>query len=419
MTKTEIAADTQGTKVAEFISTGELQTQAIERAPGIFESRGIGNSYLITTSDGDVLVNAGALGDARRGQVLFGKISKNPIRHIVLTQSHANQFGGLEVYKTPTNTVIAHRLYPLEREYNKALSQHYQRGSRRIFGSITGKQENILPTIEISPDLLIDDQHTFELGGRRFELIWTPGGETRSSLVVWLPDEKIVLVGNLFGPLLGNQPNLNTLRGDKPRSALEFVESVKRVRELGAELLLTGHESISGAKNIEQLITRIADSVQWIHDRTIQGMNDGVDLRTLMREVKPPQELTLTEEYGKVAWNVRAIWHEYTGWFDPSQGITELYDVPASSIAPAIVELAGGTNAILDKANEFISAHKLLEALHLVEIALTVEPLSPLGRETKKNALTLLAQKVGTKNLWERMSIAAGIRELDSTHKPS
>ena len=162
----------------------------------------------------------------------FSKVSTRPIRYIILTQSHANQYGGLEVYKTPDNTVIAHRNYPEDRRYGEALSAHYRRGSRRIFGQITGPVADIVPTQEVPPDLLIDERHTFELGGRRFEILWTPGGETRSAVIVWLPDEKIALVGNLFGPMFGNQPNLNTIRGDKPRSALQFIESIAKLRAL-------------------------------------------------------------------------------------------------------------------------------------------------------------------------------------------
>src|SRR5665213_1147607 len=103
----------RGLRVADMIRSGDGQTEAIERAPGIFESRGIGNSYLITSEGGDVLVNAGALRDARRGRELFAKVSKRPIRYIILTQSHANQYGGLEVYMTPDNIVVAHRNYCL------------------------------------------------------------------------------------------------------------------------------------------------------------------------------------------------------------------------------------------------------------------------------------------------------------------
>lgn len=403
----------QGLRVAEMIQSGAGQTQAILRAPGVYESRGIGNSYLLTTPAGDVLVNAGALGDAKRGKALFAEISAGPLRYIVLTQSHANQYGGLEVYKTPQNTVIAHRNYPEDRVYSEALSPHYRRGSRRIFGGISGRTQDIVPAQEVAPDLLIGDEgYAFELGGRRFEIIWTPGGETRSAVIVWLPDEKIAIVGNLFGPVFGNHPNLNTLRGDKPRWALQFIESVKKLRALKPELVLTGHEAISGAEHAEQ-VTRIIDAVQFVHDRTIEGMNEGKDLRTLMREIRTPPELTLTEEYGRVAWNVRAIWHEYTGWFDASRGTTELYHVPPSAVAPAIAELAGGADALAARAQKFVDEQKPLEALHLTDIALAAAPDSALGRSVKRAALTLLLAQSSGKNLWERMWIGAEIRDLE------
>ena len=404
----------QGLKVADMVKSGEGQQSAIERAPGVYESRGIGNSYLVTTPEGDVLVNAGTLGDARRGRALFSQVSTHPIRYIVLTQSHANQYGGLELYKTPDNQVIAHRNYPSDRRYSEALSAHYRRGSRRLFAKITGPVQEIVPTREVAPDVLIDEQHAFELGGRRFEVLWTPGGETRSAVIVWLPAEYIALVGNLFGPLFGNQPNLNTLRGDKPRSALEHIDSLKKLRALQPELILTGHEAIGGAEHIQRQVTRIIDSVQWVHDRTVEGMNQGLDLRSLMREVKPPAELALTEEYGRVAWNVRAIWHEYTGWFDPSRGTTELYEVPATSIAGSLVELAGGSARLVERASDFVRANKPLEALHMLDIVLAAEPASLTAREMKRAALTALLEQTGGKNLWERMWIAAELRELSS-----
>jgi alkyl sulfatase BDS1-like metallo-beta-lactamase superfamily hydrolase len=406
-------SSSKGLRVAELVKSGDNQVSAIERAPGVYESRGVGNSYLITTSDGDVLVNAGTLADARRGRELFKQVSKRPIRYIILTQSHANQYGGLEIYKTEENQVIAHQIYLRDRHYSEALGTHYKRGSRRIFGQITGSVENMVPTREVPPDVLIGDQHVFALGERQFELLWTPGGETRSALIVWLPNERIALVGNLFGPLFGNHPNLNTLRGDKPRSALEFIDSARRVRALKPELLLTGHEEIRGGEHIDREITRIINSVQWVHDCTVQGMNEGVDVRTLMRQITTPPELTLTEEYGKVAWNVRAIWHEYTGWFDPARGTTELYSVPATSIAPVLVDLVGGVGRLVERATEFVTRGKPLEALHLLDIALGADQNSATARGAKRQALEALLRESGGKNLWERMWITSEIRALE------
>lgn len=408
----EAMSSPEGLKVADMIKSGKGQAAAIERAPGVFESRGIGNSYLLTTPEGDVLVNAGGLDDARRGKALFAQVSDNPVRFIVLTQSHANQYGGLEVYKTPENTVIAHRNYVDERRCAEMLAPYYQRGSRRIFKQISGPTREILPTVEVAPDLLIDGDHGFTLGGRRFEILWTPGGETRSAVIVWLPAEKIAIVGNLFGPLFGNHPNLNTLRGDKPRWATQFIESAKRVRALRPEMILTGHEDIHGADHIERELTRIIDAVQWVHDKTVEGMNAGKDLRSLMREVMTPPELALTEEYGKVAWNVRAIWHEYTGWQEPARGLTDLYGVPPARIAPALAELAGGADRIAGRARGFLAEGQALEALHLLDIALAADPESAIGQEVRREALLLLEKQTGGRNLWERMSIAAELREM-------
>jgi alkyl sulfatase BDS1-like metallo-beta-lactamase superfamily hydrolase len=132
-----------------------------------------------------------------------------------------------------------------------------------------------------------------------------------------------------------------------------------------------------------------------------------------MREVVPPPELQLTEEYGKVAWNVRAIWHEYTGWHDPEDGLMDLYGVSRASVAPAIAELAGGADRLAERARTFVRDGKPLEALHLLDVALATDPASALGREVKREALQLLGEQTGGQNLWERMSIAAELRELD------
>ena len=418
MTDTPQSANTN-LRVAQMINSGDAQVEAIDRGNGIWESRGVGNSYLVATSETDVLINAGTLADARRGKELFSKVSSNDIGHIILTQSHANQYGGLEVYKTERNQVLAHRLYPQERAYGDALSAHYRRGSRRIFGGITGKTEDMIPTREVMPDLLIGDEgHSFTVGGRRFETIWTPGGETRSAVILWIPDVKVAIVGNLFGPLFGNHPNLNTLRGDKPRSAMEFIKSVETLRALRPEQVLTGHEDIRGGEHLQREMTRIIDAVRWVHDKTVEGMNEGKDLRSLMAEVQPPAELTLTEEYGKLSWNVRAIWHEYTGWFDPARGTTELYAVAPSAVAGTIADLAGGAERLAERANDFVRSDQPLEALHLLEIALAADPGCGLAAKVKREALMALNRLTGGKNLWERRWIASQINELEQQRPP-
>ncbi len=74
-------------------------------------------------------------------------------------------------------------------------------------------------------------------------------------------------------------------------------------------------------------MTKVRDATAYLRDRTIDGMNAGRDLWTLMREVTLPPELALPQVHGKVPWIVRAIWEEHVGWFR-YESTTELYDTP-------------------------------------------------------------------------------------------
>src|SRR5262249_54806478 len=183
------------------------------------------------------------------------------------------------------------------------------------------------------------DRHTFELGEQRIELLATPGGEATDALVVWLPQARIVFIGNLMGPMFGHVPNLYTIRGDKIRSAIAFVHALDRVVALDPEVLINGHEVIRGADEIRTTIERVRDATTYLRDRTIDGMNAGADLWQLMEAVTLPPDLAIPQAHGKVPWIVRAIWEEHTGWFR-YESTTELYSVPAAAVWDDLIELA-------------------------------------------------------------------------------
>jgi alkyl sulfatase BDS1-like metallo-beta-lactamase superfamily hydrolase len=401
-----------GTLLAKLVTSGHDQTEAQNIAPGIYVNLGVGNSYLLTTDEGDVLVNAGTLWEAQRGRRLFDKVSSGPLRYAILTQSHVNQYGGLEALMTSETKLVTHRNYPEGRAYAARLRGFYGRRGQKLWGAINGEARQMTPNREFDPDILVDDRFAFDLGGRKFEVISTPGGETRDAQVVWLPDERVVIVGNLFGPIFGHQPNLNTVRGDKPRWALQFLESAKLVRALKPELMLTGHETIRGAELIAQTLDRIITAVQWLHDQTIEGMNAGKSVPQLMRDIRLPPELVLGEGHGKAAWNVRAIWAEYAGWFDYDEGTTALYDTPRSSVSADLIDLAGGAGALIDRARLHMGEGRALEALHLIDIVLEAAPTTAAAVPVKRDALQLLLTRAANINLSESMWLRAELAAL-------
>src|ERR1019366_9141046 len=175
-----------------------------------------------------------------------------------------------------------------------------------------------------TPDLTFEDHLELDVDGLHLQLI-AAVGETIDSMIVWLPEHKVALISNLLGPLFPHFPNLNTLRGDRYRFVEPYLQSVRRVRELRPEMLVTGrHDPIVGAELIDASLARLHDAVDWVHRETLDGMNTGADLWRLMREIQLPPHLRVGEGYGKVSWAVRTIWQTYVGWFKLGS-TTELY----------------------------------------------------------------------------------------------
>ena len=382
----------------EVVKQGESDQNAVDLGDGIFMSRNIANSYLVTTADGDLLINAGTDFEAPEIKSRFSRVSKGPLRMITFTQGHPDHVGGWSQFTQPGVQTIAQANHPDVREYWRRLHPFYVRRIMTLWGAFMDVETvaAALPPEPVLTDSFIDS-HVFELGDRRFELYSTPGGETTDALVVWMPEHRIVFIGNLMGPFSGHVPNLYTLRGDKIRSAMTFIHSLDRVIELRPETLVNGHDVFSGTDKILTTMTKVRDTTAYLRDRTIDGMNSSADLWTLMRDVTLPPELALPQVHGKVAWIVRAIWEEHVGWFR-YESTTELYNMPASSVWSDVVDLVGGTAPLTERAAAHAKAGRPLQALHLTDVALAHAPADPDALAVKRDALEQLLAASGREN---------------------
>lgn len=404
--------------LASLVQSGEGQTEAVALNDFIWMVKDISNAYLVRTADGDLLVNAGFMDSAERNKTLFAKVRGGPLRRIVLTQAHPDHYGGVPVLREADTQVLAGQGFVETWRYFHDLGPYLGRRSRKLWGGTVKRAANPQPPPEVVPHLLVDRRHVFEQGGRRFELIATPGGESLDAIVVWLPNEKVLFSGNLFGPVFLAVPNLCTIRGDKPRSVQRYLNSLDLVRQLGAELLITGHgEPIRGAAQIRADLDRMHAAVSHINQAVIAGMNAGQDVHTLMRDIRLPDQLKLGEHHGKVAWAVRSIWEEYSGWFH-YDSTASLYEVPRSSIDADLVELAGGAGALAERARRKLDEGQPLEAIHLLDIALHAEPAHAGALAAKKDALQTLLQRSGGANLSEVMWLRSEIAAVEAALAP-
>jgi len=401
--------------LASLVLSGEAQTEAVEITPFIFMARDISNSYLVTTSGGDVVINTGMPDGAERSVALFKPHRSGPLRYIILTQSHADHFGGVPTFLEEGTKVVGGPGYVDARDDMLGMQPFFGARTFKLWGATLKRDKPPKPIPHVTPDLFVDREMTLEVGNRTFQLISAPEGETEDNIVVWMPKEKIVFTGNTFGPVWLSMPFLNTLRGDKPRRVREYLKSLAKVRELGAEILITGHgEPIIGKARIRADLDKMDAAVRYVRDYTLEGMKAGKTVHQLMHEFAFPDDIRIGDFHGKASWAVKSIWREYSGWFHYEDGTTELYGVPRSSVNADLTDLAGGAGALADRARTHLDAGRPLEAIHLLDVALGAEPANVEALTVKKAALEKLLADGGAANLSETGWLRSEIAEVDA-----
>jgi glyoxylase-like metal-dependent hydrolase (beta-lactamase superfamily II) len=405
-----MATSEKAPPLANLVRSGDAQTEAVAITDFIFMARDISNSYLVTTDDGDVVINTGMPDGAERSVGLFKPHRTGPLRYIILTQSHADHFGGVPEFQEPGTKIVGGPGFDEALADMMGLQPFFGARTKKLWGTTLKRDTPPKPIPDVKPDILIDRTLTLEVGNRSFELISAPEGETVDNILVWLPKDKIVFTGNTFGPVWLSMPFLNTLRGDKPRLVRTYLKSLAKVRDLGAEILITGHgEPILGKERIKADLDRIEAAVTYVRDYTLDGMKAGRTVHELMRDFAFPDEIRIGDFHGKASWAVKSIWREYSGWFHYEDGTTELYGVPRSSVNADLAELAGGAGKLAARAAEKLAADKPLEAIHLLDIALGAEPANVQALTVKKAALEALLAASGSKNLSETMWLKSEI----------
>jgi len=221
----------------------------------------------------------------------------------------------------------------------------------------------LIPDVEVKKG----EPRRFTQSGRVFELWSLPGAEGSDNLLLWLPEEKILLSGDFFGPQFPQFPNIFTMRGEKVRRPIEYIESLNTVIGFAPELILPSHLGpIEGAERIMADLTRIRDAVQWVHDQTVAGMNAGKTLSEVMADVRLPSDLALSQRHGKVSWAVKSIWEYYATWFHFDR-TSELYGTPQTAVLEDLSR-AIDDETITKIIDEAIQRDEWERALHLLEL---------------------------------------------------
>jgi glyoxylase-like metal-dependent hydrolase (beta-lactamase superfamily II) len=360
-----------------------LSVSAVPITPSIFKIEGEGAIFLVNTREGSVLIDLGYDSpQALEQKKLIEKLATGPIRKIVLTHSHIDHVGGIQYWQKEiagdTETIGHHRYGYMARHQSEPMA-FFKRRYHVLYPTRVHLDDTSVPLgWQIRPEREVHpgSDYEFELGGTKFVVIAPENtGEGEDGVLLWLPKERVLFTGDLFGTLYPMFPNLYTVRGEKYRDPLDYIDALDLVLALKPRVIGHSHfRIVEGEEYIQASVKQMRDAVQYVWDETIAGMNAGKSYWELMRDVKLPKELALSQGHGRVSWSVRGIWEIVTGWYSYDT-IADLYHVPPTAVNGDLVEMVGGADALAKRARGYLAQGSPLEALRLLDIAK--------GRETK------------------------------------
>ena len=357
----------------------EIPVELVEVSDTVAFASGVGNTYMVKTSAGNVVYDTGVGWQAEQQRDLLRAWSPGPVTHILVSHAHGDHNGGLAAWQQDIDAgaeVVAHERYPYMNRIFADTNEYLWKIRTGTLYPVQG--DAVVEAFRaIPPTRLVDvhEDYAFEVGGVAFVAIAAEGSaEGEDALLLWMPETGDLFTGDYYGCLYPMVPNLYTVRGEKIRDPLDYVASLDRLIELAPSKLLPAHfVPIEGQDYIVKTLQVTRDGVQYVYDETVKGMNGGKSVWELMETIELPPELTITQGHGKVSWNVRAIWELLAGWFY-YEDVADLYHVPARAVYPDLVALAGGTEPIVARARARYAAGERLEAMRLLDVAKAAGP---------------------------------------------
>ena len=128
-------------------------------------------------------------------------------------------------------------------------------------------------------------------------------------------------VHNTVWPVLFN---VFAIRGEEYRDPRILIPGIDNIIKWAPEFLVATHgPALIGKDNIREKATRYRDSIQFLWDQTVRGINKGWTADEIAHRVKLPDlydvDYLTSERYGVAEHHVRQIFAGLRGWFDGNE----------------------------------------------------------------------------------------------------
>ena len=282
--------------------------ELINLAEGVYadivspDGNAVGNSGVIVLDRGVLVFDTHFTPEA--GQTLAGKIralTSKPIQYVVYSHFHPDHTHGTQslpgtlqiIGSTLSRSEILQKdVAVLNRSMAAAQTQlermrqalddekdpiakrrlRTQVNSRQEFFDRMSRQRVLAPIINLDDSLLLLD------GKRQIQIRYLGKGHTDGDLILYLPAEKIVFLGDLF--FNAAIPNV------QDATLLAWIKTLEAALSLDADRFVPGHGAVGSREELRTFIKYLEDLRGWIEPAVARG--DGLD--QVIHSIQIPRE---------------------------------------------------------------------------------------------------------------------------------
>lgn len=217
--------------------------EIIQVAEGFYVRQAIDNTAWIDIGGGAVVVDALEQPDLE-GEVLGAiadTLGDTPVRHVLNTHTHYD---------------------------HTALNPAFERRGATIVNA---------RTTEIPPEGL-----WLEGPRRRVQMLPMPGCHTREDCVVWVPEDRALFAGDIFG--WGLIPLMTQLDAE---TAQHLLDTYARLIAFDAATVIPGHGPLCTTVELRRWVTYFG----WLRDQVSQAIAAGKDDSQIAAAIAPPEDM--------------------------------------------------------------------------------------------------------------------------------
>ncbi len=220
---------------------GPTEAEIVKFREGIYliRSQGSGNITVFTSDHGVLIVDTKLTPEYDTWMKLLRSVTDQPIRYVINTHFHPDHTGGNVGVESLGAEIIA------TENVRKRLSKTQQMGL---------------------PMVTFDDHMNIYFAGKTLQLYYYGRGHTDGDLVIYIPEEKIVLPGDLFA---GWGPSIRLIDYNGGGSLTQWPATLKKAMQLPFDAVIPGHSGVTDRAHMQAYLDENVKMLEFI--RMLKG----------------------------------------------------------------------------------------------------------------------------------------------------